>query len=70
MYTLNTTNWVDGGKSYYDNVTYNVTTKGGKEISRTETNREHRVVSSVNEHLTCSDCGATFSLTHTTDRRV
>ena len=70
MYTLNTTNWVDGGKSYYDNVTYNVTTKGGKEISRTETNREHRVVSSVNEHLTCSDCGSTFSLTHTTDRRV
>ena len=70
MYTLVTDDYRDGGTSYYDNVNYRVTTRGGKEIDRTETSREHRKIVTVYEDLHCSNCGASGTYTHVTDRKA
>lgn len=70
MYTLVTDDYRDGGTSYYDNVNYRVTTRGGKEIDRTETSREHRKIVTVYEDLHCSHCGASGTYTHVTDRKA
>ena len=70
MYTLDSYDYRDGGTSYYDNVKYNVTTLGGKEINRKETSREHRKIVTVYEDLSCSHCGADFTYTHHNDMKA
>ena len=67
MYTLSSTDFRDGGTSYYDKVNYRVTTRGGREIDRTETSREHRKIVTVYEDLACSHCGAEFTCMHHND---
>ena len=70
MYTLVTDDYRDGGTSYYDNVNYRVTTRGGREIDRTETSRQHRKIVTVHEDLHCSHCGATGTYTHVNDMQA
>lgn len=70
MYTLVTDDYRDGGTSYYDKVNYRVTSRGGKEIDRTETSREHRKIVTVHEDLHCSNCGAAGTYTHVNDMQA
>lgn len=70
MYTFTTDDYRDGGTSYYDKVNYRVTTRGGKEIDRSETSREHRKIVTVHEDMHCTHCGAAYSYTHVSDRQA
>ena len=70
MYTFVTDDYRDGGTSYYDKVNYRVTTRGGREIDRSETSREHRKIVTVHEDMHCTHCGAAFTYTHVSDRQA
>lgn len=70
MYTLDTTNYRDGGTSYYDQVEYEVKKYGNVEIGRKEISRKHRKIVTVHEDLCCSNCGCDFTYTHNTDREA
>lgn len=70
MYTFTTDDYRDGGTSYYDKVNYRVTTRGGKEIDRSETSREHRKIVTVHEDMHCTHCGAAYSYAHVSDRQA